>query len=76
MEVRTHKLTMGNFFLIHRWTKAYIPFALYTDHELRRIHSALIHPSIAAISNLLKRADNFDQMDEDTKTSLREIGQD
>lgn len=53
---RTQKLAMENFFLIHRWSKEEMPYALYTEGELAKIHRNFGHPSVKSTEGLLKRA--------------------
>lgn len=49
-------LIFENFFYIYKWKAPSIPYVLYTEQELRRIHRVFGHPSVAATHNLLKRA--------------------
>lgn len=53
---RRYNLKVENYFLIHQWTPNYIPYALYTEDDLRRVHKTFRNPSIIATESLLKRA--------------------
>lgn len=52
---RTHMLQMKNYFVIHTWEPEEIPFALYTEAELRSIHRNFGHPSIKSKEGLMCR---------------------
>lgn len=53
---KCQKLDFDNFFLIHNWTPNDVPYSLYTEGELRKIHKVFGHPSVTAASGLIKRA--------------------
>lgn len=48
-------LDLDNNFFIYKWKADSIPYALYTDDELRRIHRGFGHPSIRSTHIFLKR---------------------
>lgn len=50
----------------------YMPFALYTEDELRAIHRNFGHPSIRATEGLLKRAEGG-VLDAATRSSIAQI---
>ena len=50
---KTQKLDLENDLLFHRW---YPDIVLYTTSELLKLHRSFGHPSISALSNVLKRA--------------------
>lgn len=56
LEIVRQDLAFENFFLIHRWKSADLPCALYTEADLRRIHSGFGHPSVKSTENILRRA--------------------
>lgn len=68
---KKQSLSMENYFLIHRWSKGNMPFVLLTEVELRKIHSAFGHPSVAAMGNLLKRAG--DDLSSETQESIKRL---
>lgn len=53
---RRQPFTFENYFYIHRWSARDVPFVLYTDDELRRIHRTFGHPSVSSTYKPLKRA--------------------
>lgn len=50
-------LDFENYFLIHRWRSDDISYSMYTEKELRKLHRVFGHPSVRALTNLLRRAD-------------------
>lgn len=50
------RLHLNNFFLIHIWGPTDMPFAMYTERELRMIHRWFRHPIKWATEGLLRRA--------------------
>lgn len=73
---RSHNLTIGNYFLIHRGTKSEVAFSLYTKIELRRIHYYFVNHSLKSLGNLLKRAINSDELYWGSNASLSKIASD
>lgn len=67
-----HPLALEDYFLIHRWQPADLPYAMHTCTELRHIHRSFGHPSVCAPMELLKRAQG-DDLDPETRKSLRNI---
>lgn len=55
---RRQPLVLDNYFFIYRWSTRNVPYALYTENELRRIHRGFGHPSVRATRNLLARSNN------------------
>lgn len=53
---RKKHFMLDNCFFIHLWSVDDVPFVLYTEGELRRIHRSFGHPSVASTHRLLKRA--------------------
>lgn len=53
---RKQNLILDNYFFIHTWTADDLPFVLYTEAELGRIHRVFGHPSVAATYKLLRKA--------------------
>lgn len=51
----TQKLSMENYFIIHRWRKHDLPHALYSEAKLRTIHRTFGHPSVRATEGHQKR---------------------
>lgn len=49
-------LTLDNYFFIHKWGMKCLPYVLYTNDELQKIHKGFGHPSVKSMYNLLKRA--------------------
>lgn len=49
-------LTFKNYFLIHTWKRGDLPYSLYTESEIRKLHRVFGHPSVRAFTNILKRA--------------------
>lgn len=66
------KLTMENYFLIHRWQPSDMDYCLYTEAELRTLHRSFGHPSASALYNLLKRA-RSEEMNSKVRKSIEEI---
>lgn len=49
-------LTLNNYFFIYKWSAGSIPYVIYTEDELRKIHRTFGHPSVTSTHNLLRRA--------------------
>lgn len=49
-------LTLENYFYVYNWSSDSIPYELYTEDKLRKIHRAFGHPSVSATHKLLRRA--------------------
>lgn len=47
-------LEMCNFFLVHMWSPADMPFAFYAEWEMRNIHNTFRHLSICVTEGLLR----------------------
>lgn len=71
----TQKLTMTNYFLIHEWNKQCFSFDLYTEGELRTIHSTFGHPNIGTTTRLMKRASQ-ETLDKKTRDYIERILED
>lgn len=72
---KTHKLSMENYFLVHRWSSSDTPIALYTQTKLRRIHKSFGHPPVGSLTNLIKRADS-NKLDKQARDSILKIAED
>lgn len=46
---------MDNYFFVYRWATEDIPFVLYTERELRKIHRTFGNPPIKATDGFLGR---------------------
>lgn len=71
-----YPLNTENYFLTHRWVKSDMPFVLYTETQLRRIHRSFGHPSVRAMGNLLKRASDDNRLDNETRKAIQAISDD
>lgn len=69
---KTMKLAFENGFLVHKWSPIDLCFSMYTNKELHRLHKVFGHPSVTALSNLLKRA-NPSEFNSEAKRVLDEI---
>lgn len=69
---RRHKLAFENFFLIHRWSTRDMPYALYTETDLRRIHRGFGHPSVKSTEKLLRRA-SIGQLPKSVITAMEKV---
>lgn len=49
-------LAFENFFIIHKWKPGDMEYYLYSEEDLQ-LHRVFGHPSVAALHNLLRRAD-------------------
>lgn len=54
---KEQNLLFENDLLKHKWTQSTIPYVLYTNTELEKLHRNFGHPSASALHKLLKRAD-------------------
>lgn len=66
------KLSFKNGFLVHQWSPTDICFALYSEKELRRMHRVFGHPTVGALSKLLRRA-NPNKFDNSTRHAIEDI---
>lgn len=48
-------------------------FVCYNEDELKRIHKTFVHPSVAALTSLLKMASTPDHLDDKTRQDLEAI---
>lgn len=69
-----HSLLLENYFLVHRWKTEDLSYSLYTETELRKLHRVFGHPSVSALSGLLKGA-RPEQMTPTVREALEEITQ-
>lgn len=69
---REQDLLLENYLLRHKWTQNELPYILYTESQLKRLHRNFGHPSASALYELLKRAD-FSKAGEKTKGSIQDI---
>lgn len=53
---RTNQLQLCNFFLTHTWMPFDMPWSLFTEPKLRKIHRTFGHPSALDTMALLRRA--------------------
>lgn len=72
---RRQPLILDNFFFIYKWKSSSIPYFLYTENELRRIHRNFGHPSVGSTHKLLKRASK-DPIEPDKRKQLEKIVED
>lgn len=71
---RVQSLTMRNNFLIHRWTPEDMPYVLFTEAEIGRIHRTFGHTSVRSTRELLRRARGED-LDSKTRTEIAKISE-
>ena len=71
---KEQKLLLENDFQKHIWSPSDMPYILYTESELRRLHRNFGHPTVSALKKVLKRA-NPETCDKKTKTAIAEIVQ-
>lgn len=64
--------TLENYFFVYRWKVDVIPYVLYTERDLSRIHRLFGHPSIRATYKLFKIA-NPEDLDNSIKEELEKI---
>jgi hypothetical protein len=50
------KLHFVNGFWVHRWEPGVFPSSYFTEEELRKLHRSFGHPSVTALTNVLRRA--------------------
>lgn len=55
----------------HLWRRTYPAISIYTDPDLRPIHTTFEHPSVGPLSNLWKPANDSEPLDSYTQSSLR-----
>ena len=72
---RRQPLTLKNYFFIYEWDAKELPYILYTEGELRRIHRGFGHPSVLSTYNLLKRA-NKSKLRKSIKQEIAKIVED
>lgn len=65
-------LYLENFFFVHRYFSDDIPFALYTERDLRRIHRGSRHQSVRSTHKFLQRAGE-DLIEKDTRNGLKTL---
>ena len=68
-------LVLENYFFVYRWTADEIPYSLYTEIELRKIHKGFGHPSVKTTYNLLSKA-NIEDLPDETMRQLKSIESD
>lgn len=69
---REQNLSFVNDFLVHKWTPKAMPYVLYTESELRKLHRNFGHPTVSALKRVLKRA-NPSTCDNQTKKAIHNI---
>lgn len=67
-----HSLRMVNYFLIENWGPPDMPFVLYTERELVRVHRIFEHATIRSTENILSRAGN-DRLTLQTRKVIEKI---
>jgi hypothetical protein len=53
---RKHALHFVKDFWVHKWSPGEIETCLFTEAELRKLHHSFGHPSVNALTNMLRRA--------------------
>lgn len=66
-------LELNNYFLVHNWQPNDMPFAYYTERELRTIHRTFGHPAVKTTEDLLRRAQGK-ELDLETRGAIKKLG--
>lgn len=64
---------MEKFVLKHRWNRKDMPFILYTEQELRKIHKYFGHHSLGAMTTLVKKAIDHNAREPETRKYIEAI---
>ncbi|CDF37987.1 unnamed protein product [Chondrus crispus] len=69
---RNQSVSLENDFMVHNWKSEDVVNSLYSEKELRKLHRNFGHPSVSALTNLLKRA-NPDHMDREVQDVIMRL---
>lgn len=69
---KTQPLILENYFFIHKWKPSDISHSMYTEPELRQLHRSFGHPSVTALTNLLRRA-RPDEVSESVRKQIDDL---
>lgn len=69
---RSQSVSLENDFMVHNWKSEDVVNSLYSEKELRKLHRNFGHPSVSALTNLLKRA-NPDHMDREVQDAIMRL---
>lgn len=73
---RAKPFVFKNYFLIHRLRKKELPYVIYTEHELGKIHRSFGHLSIKSMTDLLENSSDVNRCDNGTRRSIKNIRED